>query len=198
MKCEIHGPVDIIMAYKDIYHWKIPLLVRRINVQVSFNEWKSYCWYPIALSIFQSVNSGKIVTSSITSGFSHCDVTVTDCSEIVSKPLLTRTIHHRWVYRSILLHIRGRTKIDRMFAGWSGVSGRQATAQRLDTRVLRCVPRLTTPASNQSWLIPINIWTYIIATIDTIVHTLSDIKVWIIYYMQLFMLYIIIHRYHWS
>ena len=101
----------MVLTYNDIHHLKISPVAGSINVRVAWNECKSCCWNTVAFSRFQYVDNSVIVTSSITSGVRHCDVSLTDsahyiyiyiyCSDAVSKDafmitmaLLTKTIQH--------------------------------------------------------------------------------------------------------
>ena len=104
------------------------------------------------------------MTPSITPPVSHCDVTLTDGSDAVSKDalrlqwrclprLFSMTAHHHWDYHNILLGIHGRIEIDHPCV--AGPSGRS-----WDTRVLWCVPQLTKSASNALWSIPMTTHIY--------------------------------------
>ena len=97
MKYKNHGPVDVLVAYKYLQHWKMSLVVGCVNVWVVLNELKSCRWNPVIFSRFQNVNNGAVVTSLIMSDTSHCDIMLTDCSKDAFKItmlLLNRTIQH--------------------------------------------------------------------------------------------------------
>ena len=85
MKCK---EMDVFDPCMNIHHWNISLVVGSMNIWVALIKWKAYHWSPVAFSVFENVNSGAIVTSSITSGVRHYD------AFIVTIALLTRTTQH--------------------------------------------------------------------------------------------------------
>ena len=162
-------PLDVIVTCDDIHCWKTSLVVGSINVWEALHEWKSCWWNPVVFSRFQNVNSGAIVTSSIMSGISHCDVVLTDCSHAVVKhalmiimALLTRTIQHGSSLllglsksAGLYLYQNRNWPLMHFWLPWWVMQSHHITAVSgwcgsNNTLVLWCDPPPTTPASNAS------------------------------------------------
>ena len=113
----------------DIHHWKIPLLICKLNLHVVLDKRKPYSSFPVAPDMISNVNSLAILTSSICEPIdivtSHWSIVLTlylwwlSSSRWRCQPGRFSMEAHRhdrcWIYSCILLHFRGRIEIEHSY-----------------------------------------------------------------------------------
>ena len=144
------------------FHNTLPISM--VKSSYPLQVWSALKWMKMLLlksSHFQQIlKCDVILMSLITSGISHCDVTLRPIV-LMAPEQFSLTAHHRLVYQSLLLLIHGGIENDHWCVagchGWSwdtpqhlcvGPWWQQAATQQLDTLRRWRVPQPSTPASN--------------------------------------------------